>query len=78
MLRLKTQGEPDRSADFGAGEHAYVKGDIVKLAEGGLWRVERLRPVDEPFRAELTCVSFRAPAERKPTKDLLVKPRVRS
>jgi hypothetical protein len=74
MLRLQTQGESDLSADFGAGEHAYVKGDIVKLAEGGLWRVEKLRPVDEPFLAELTCVSFRAPPERKPTKDLLAKP----
>jgi hypothetical protein len=70
MLRLKTQGEPDRSADFGAGEHAYVKGDIVKLAEGGLWRVEKLGPLDGPFLAELTCVSFRHPRQRKPTSDL--------
>jgi hypothetical protein len=78
MLRLKMQGEPDRSADFAAGKHAYVKGDIVKLAEGGLWRVEKLGPLDEPFLAELTCVPFRAPPERKPTKDLLVKPRAPS
>ena len=47
MLRLKTQGEPDRTADFDAGEHAYMKGDIVDLAEGGLWRVEKLGPLDE-------------------------------
>ncbi|HMJ00216.1 MAG TPA: hypothetical protein VK488_10320 [Gaiellaceae bacterium] len=78
MLRLKTQGEPDRAADFGAGEHAYVKGDIVNLAEGGLWRVEKFGLLEEPFLAELTCVSFRAPPERKPTKDLLVKPRASS
>jgi hypothetical protein len=78
MLRLKAQGEPDRTADFDAGEHAYVKGDIVDLAEDGLWRVEKLGPVDEPFLSELTCVSFRAPAERKPPTDLLVKPRAPS
>ena len=41
MLRLKTQGEPDRTADFDAGEHAYEKGDVVDLAEDGLWRVEK-------------------------------------
>jgi len=78
MLRLKTQGEPDRTADFDAGEHVYVKGDVVDLAEGGLWRVEKLGPLDEPFLAELTCVSFRAPPERKPTTDLLVRPRAPS
>ena len=78
MLRLKTQGEPDRTADFDAGEHVYVKGDIVDLAEGGLWRVEKLGPLDESFLTELTCVSFRAPPERKATTDLLVKPRAPS
>jgi len=78
MLRLKTQGEPDRTAVFDAGEHAYVKGDIVDLAEDGLWRVEKLGPLDESFLTELTCVSFRAPPERKPTTDLLVKPRAPS
>jgi len=78
VLRLKTQGKPDRTADFDAGEHAYVKGDIVDLAEGGLWRVEKLGPLDEPFLTELTCVSFRAPPERKATTDLLVKPRAPS
>jgi hypothetical protein len=77
MLRLKTQGKPDRTADFDAGEHAYVKGDIVDL-EDGLWRVEKLGPLDKPFLTELTCVSFRAPPERKPTTDLLVKPRAPS
>ena len=76
MLRLKTQGEPDRTAGFDAGEHVYVKGDIVDLAEDGLWRVEKLGP--EPFLAELTCVSFRVPPERKPTTDLLVKTRAPS
>jgi hypothetical protein len=55
-----------------------VKGDIVDLAEDGLWRVEKLGPHDEPFLAELTCVSFRVPPERKPTTDLLVKPRAPS
>jgi len=78
MLRLKTQGEPDHTADFDAGEHVYVKGDIVALAEDGLWRVEKLGPLDEPFLAELTCVSFQTPPERKPTTDLLVKPRAPS
>lgn len=78
MLRLKTQGVPDRTADFDAGEHAYVKGDIVDLAEDGVWRVEKLGPLDEPFLAELTCVSFRAPPERKPTADLLVNRRAPS
>jgi hypothetical protein len=68
-------GEVDRTADFDAGEHAYEKGDIVDLAEDGLWRVEKVEPLDEPFLAELTCVSFRAPLERKPTTDLLVTPR---
>jgi hypothetical protein len=73
-LRLMTHsGEVNRTADFDAGEHAYVKGDIVDLAEDGLWRVETLGPLDEPFLSELTCVSFRAPPERKPTTDLLVK-----
>ncbi|MEK6274517.1 MAG: hypothetical protein AABM30_04185 [Actinomycetota bacterium] len=76
LLRLKTQGEPDRTTDIDAGEHVYVKGDIVSLAEDGLWRVEKLGP--EPFLTELTCVSFRAPPERKPTTDLLVKPRAPS
>jgi hypothetical protein len=60
VLRLKTQGEPDRTVDFDAGRHAYVKGDIVDLAEDGLWRAEKLGPLDEPFLAELTCISFRA------------------
>ena len=78
MLRLKRQGELDRTADFDAGEHVYVKGDVVDLAEGGLWRVEKVEPLDEPFLAELTCASFRAPPERKPTTDLLVRPRVPS
>jgi hypothetical protein len=78
MLRLKTQSVPDRTADFDAGEHVYVKGDIVDLAEEGLWRVAKLGPLDEPFLAELTCVSFRAPPERKPTADLLIKPRAPS
>ena len=78
MLRLTAQGKPDRTADFDAGEHAYVKGDIVDLAEDGLWRVEKLRPLDEPFLAELTCVSFRAPPARKPTADLLTKSRAPS
>jgi len=78
MLRLKTQGKPDRTANYDAGEHAYMKGDVVDLAEDGLWRVEKLGPLDEPFLAELTCVSFRAPPERKPTADLLVKPRAPS
>jgi hypothetical protein len=72
MLRLKTQGEPDRTADFRAGEHVYEEGDVVDLAEGGLWRVEKLEPRDEPFLAELTCVSFRHPPQRKPTSDLVV------
>jgi hypothetical protein len=78
MLRLKTQGEPDRAGEFDSGEHAYVKGDVVDLAEEGLWRVEKLGPLDEPFLAELTCVSFRVPPERKPTTDLLVRPRAPS
>lgn len=78
MLRLKTQSEPDRTADFDAGEHTYEKGDVVDLAEDGLWRVEKVEPLDEPFLAELICVSFRAPAERKPTAELLVKPRAPS
>ena len=78
MLRLKTQSEPDRTADFDAGEHVYVKGDIVDLAEEGLWRVEKLGPLDDPFLAELTCVSFRVPPGRKPTTDLLVNPRAPS
>ena len=78
MLRLKTQGEPDGTADFDAGEHVYEKGDVVDLGEDGLWRVEKLGPLDEPFLAELTCVSFRAPPERKATTDLLVKPRAPS
>ena len=78
MLRLKTQGEPDRAADFEAGQQASVKGDIVNLAAGGLWRVEKLGPLAETILAELTCVSFRAPAERKPTTDLLVKSRAPS
>jgi hypothetical protein len=68
-------GEVNRTADFDAGEHAYEKGDIVDLAEDGLWRVEKLGPLDEPFLAELTCVSFRVQPERKPTADLLVNPR---
>ena len=71
MLRLKTQGVLDRTADFDAGEHVYEKGDVVDLAEGGLWRVEKLGRRDEPLLAELTCVSFRVPPERKPTADLL-------
>ena len=74
MLRLTAQG----TAALDAGEHAYEKGDIVDLAEDGLWRVEKLGPLDEPFLAELTCVSFRAPPERKPTTDLLIKPRAPS
>jgi len=55
-----------------------MKGDIVDLAEGGLWRVEKLGPLDGSFLTELTCVSFRAPPERKATTDLLVKPRAPS
>jgi hypothetical protein len=34
--------ELDRTAEFDAGEHAYEKGDVVDLAEDGLWRVEKL------------------------------------
>jgi hypothetical protein len=61
MLRLKTQGKPDRTADFDAGEHVYVKGDIVALAENGLWRVEKLGPEPESHPAA------RAVHERRPT-----------
>jgi hypothetical protein len=58
-LRLQRSGEPERSADFDAGERSYEVGDVIDLREpDGLWRVQSLEPLSEPFLAELVCIPY--------------------